>query len=83
MPSVMRSFRGHADQNTTVTVSPFLKVESFETLVLTSPNLNPSGVESITTPGSKLICLSSRSGGCGPASTGIPVTMAVASFVNS
>lgn len=63
VPSVMRSFLGHADQKTTVTLSPFLKVAFLGTSELTSPNFTPIGVASTTTGVSKLICLLSRSGG--------------------
>lgn len=83
VPSVRRSFLGQADQKTTVTVSPLLKVEFWGTSELTSPNLTPRGVLSTTTGVSKPICLSRRSGGCGPGSTGRPLIRAVASFWNS
>jgi len=83
VPSVIRSFLGQADQKTTVTVSPLLNVEFWETSELQSPKCTPGGVASIATGVSKLICLSRRSGGCGPGSTDWPVARAVASFLNS
>lgn len=83
VPSVMRSFLGQADQNVTVTLLPLLKVAFRGTSALTSPNLTRGGVASITTGVRKLICLSRRSGGCGPGSTVWLVTMAFASFLNS
>lgn len=65
VPSVMRSFRGQANQQTPNTMLPLLNVELRGTSVLSSSNFTPSGVESTITGVNKPICLLDGSGGCG------------------
>ena len=83
VPWVSKSFLGQADQNLAETVSPVLNVTLTLTSATMSPNLAPNGVESMTTGGSKPICLLRRSGGGGPASTVLLLRIAAASFWNS